>query len=51
MESWGVLHIASLHGGGVDRHVRDIVRELPRGHLVWHVSGRAEVLELPRERR
>ena len=51
MESCAVLHIASLHGGGVDRHVRDIVREVPRGHLVWHVSDRAEVLELPRERR
>jgi glycosyltransferase involved in cell wall biosynthesis len=51
MESCGVLHIASLHGGGVDRHVRDVVRELPRGHLIWHVSERAEVLELPRERR
>ncbi|HEX3098680.1 MAG TPA: glycosyltransferase [Usitatibacter sp.] len=45
------MHIASLHGGGVDRHVRDIVRGLPRGHLVWHVSDRAEVLELPREGR
>src|SRR5690242_4545923 len=51
MESCAVLHIASLHGGGVDRHVRDIVRELPRGHAIWHVSDRAEILELPRERR
>ena len=51
MESCAVLHIASLHGGGVDRHVRDIVRELPRGHATWHVSDRAEILELPRERR
>ena len=51
MESCAVLHIASLHGGGVDRHVRDIVRGLPRGHAIWHVSDGAEVLELPRERR
>jgi glycosyltransferase involved in cell wall biosynthesis len=51
MEPAAVLHIASLHGGGVDRHVRDIVRGVRRGHLVWHVHARAEVLELARERR
>ena len=51
MERSAVLHIASLHGGGVDRHVRDIVRNLARPQLVWHASARAEVLELPREGR
>jgi hypothetical protein len=51
MDRAAVLHIASLHGGGVDRHVRDIARSVPRGHLVWHAGARAEVLELARERR
>ena len=51
MEPPGVLHIASLHGGGVDRHVRDIVRNVARPQLVWHASPRVEVLELVRERR
>jgi len=51
MEPSGVLHIASLHGGGVDRHVRDIARNVLRPQLVWHASPRAEVLELPREGR
>ena len=51
MEPSGVLHIASLHGGGVDRHVRDIARNVPRPHLLWHASPRADVLEIPREGR
>jgi len=51
MEPCAVLHIASMHGGGVDRHVRDIARNVPRPHLVWHVAERAEVLELPAGRR
>jgi len=45
------LHIATLHGGGVDRHVRDIVRGLARPQLVWHAGPGAEVVELPREGR
>ena len=40
-----VLHVLSLHGGGVDRHVRDLVAAVPRAQLLWHVGGRAEVLE------
>ncbi len=51
MDPCAVLHIASLHGGGVDRHVRDIARGVARDHLVWHAADGAEVLELPRERR
>jgi len=47
MQSSAVLHIASLHGGGVDRHLRDIARSVPRPHLFWHAGARAEVLELP----
>jgi hypothetical protein len=51
MQPSAVLHIASLHGGGVDRHLRDIARTVPRAHLLWHVSPRADVLELPAPRR
>ena len=47
MEPCAVLHITSLHGGGVDRHVRDVVRALPRPQLVWHAGDAAEVLEVP----
>jgi glycosyltransferase involved in cell wall biosynthesis len=45
-----ILHITSLLGGGVDRHVRDIVRSTGGPHLVWHVGERAEVMEIPDER-
>lgn len=45
-----ILHITSLLGGGVDRHVRDIVRSTGGPHLVWHVGERAEVMEIPGER-
>jgi glycosyltransferase involved in cell wall biosynthesis len=44
-----VLHVTSLLGGGVDRHVRDIARATSRPHLVWHVGDRAEVMEIPGE--
>ena len=42
-----VLHVTSLLGGGVDRHIRDIARAGSRDHLVWHASGHAEVIEEP----
>lgn len=48
MTSPSVLHLLSLHGGGVDRHVRDIAASVPRQHLLWHVGEEAEVLEVPR---
>ena len=46
-----VLHVTSLHGGGVDRHVRDLVRGVKRRHLVWHTSPAADVMEVPAENR
>lgn len=46
-----VLHVTSLLGGGVDRHLRDIARSVPGRHLLWHVGEDAEVLESPTERR
>ena len=51
MRPCAVLHITSLLGGGVDRHVRDIVRRTSGTHLVWHVGASAEALEIPSERR
>jgi glycosyltransferase involved in cell wall biosynthesis len=51
MEPCAVLHITSLHGGGVDRHVRDLARGLARPQLVWHAGEAAEVLEVPGEPR
>ena len=49
MPSGAVVHVTSLLGGGVDRHVRDIARSTARSHLIWHVGERAEVMEVPRE--
>ena len=40
-----VLHVTSTPGGGVDRHIRDIVRSTSRTHIVWHASESADVLE------
>ncbi len=47
MSSCAVLHITSLLGGGVDRHVRDIARAAPSRHLVWHTCETADVIEIP----
>ena len=47
MSSCAVLHITSLLGGGVDRHVRDIARAAPSRHLVWHACDEADVIEVP----
>ncbi len=49
--SVAVLHVTSLLGGGVDRHVRDIVRATRGPHLVWHVGDSAEVIEDPAQER
>jgi glycosyltransferase involved in cell wall biosynthesis len=46
-----VLHLLSLHGGGVDRHVRDVAAAVPREHLIWYVDRDAEVLEAARDPR
>ena len=51
MTDCAVLHVTSLHGGGVDRHVRDLVRGIARRHLVWHTSADADVMEIPAENR
>jgi len=47
MTSPAVLHITSLLGGGVDRHVRDIARAAPARHLIWHTCDTADVIEIP----
>src|SRR5688572_13727467 len=51
MDTSAVLHVMSPLGGGVDRHVRDIVASVPRRHVLWHAGDRAEVIELSGERR
>lgn len=51
MESFAVLHITSLPGGGVDRHVRDIARASSHPQLVWHTTTGADVMELPADHR
>lgn len=48
MNDCAVIHVTSLSGGGVDRHVRDIARSPSRAHLIWHASESADVIEEPR---
>jgi len=45
MNPSAVLHVMSPLGGGVDRHVRDIVAAVARPQVLWHVGERAEVVE------
>jgi glycosyltransferase involved in cell wall biosynthesis len=40
-----ILHVTSMLGGGVDRHVRDIARGAARAHLAWHTAAGADVIE------
>jgi glycosyltransferase involved in cell wall biosynthesis len=46
-----VLHVGGFFAGGVDRHVRDIVRSQSSAHLIWHAGESADVIEEPRENR
>src|SRR5262245_29944702 len=46
MSACAVLHVTSLPGGGVDRHIRDLARGAARRHLVWHVAESADVIEV-----
>lgn len=45
MSDFAILHVTSLFGGGVDRHVRDIVRGIARPQLVWHAGDGVDVIE------
>lgn len=51
MPSSAVLHVTSIPGGGVDRHIRDIARSSDREHLVWHAADGGDALEIPSEHR
>src|SRR5258708_34162310 len=51
MSSAAILHVTSLPGGGVDRHVRDIAAGSARRHLVWHTAPGADVIEIAGDRR
>lgn len=46
-----VLHVTSIPGGGVDRHLRDIARASGHAHLVWHASDAGDLIEIPAEHR
>ncbi len=48
MTDFAILHVTSHFGGGVDRHVRDIVRTVDRPQLLWHAGDGADVIEDPR---
>ena len=47
MRPCAVLHVTSIPGGGVDRHVRDIRARGRRPHLSWHCAEGMDVLEQP----
>jgi glycosyltransferase involved in cell wall biosynthesis len=45
--TFAVLHVTSMPGGGVNRHIDDIARAGTRPHLVWHVAEGADVIAAP----
>jgi glycosyltransferase involved in cell wall biosynthesis len=47
MTAPAILHVTSLFGGGVDRHLRDVVAGIARPQLVWHAGEAGEALEDP----
>ncbi|MCM2327297.1 MAG: glycosyltransferase [Lysobacter sp.] len=51
MTGSAILHVTSLLGGGVDRHVRDLARGIDREHLVWHAGDGVDVIEDARAKR
>lgn len=40
-----VLHVSTAEGGGVDRYIRDVAREVPRRHFLWHAATGIDVIE------
>jgi glycosyltransferase involved in cell wall biosynthesis len=46
MAARAVLHVTSVPGGGVDRHIRDIARASARRHLVWHAAESGDAVEV-----
>ncbi|HUP29733.1 MAG TPA: glycosyltransferase [Usitatibacter sp.] len=51
MTAFAVLHVTSMPGGGVNRHIDDVVAAGLRRHLVWHVAPGADVIAIPAEKR
>jgi glycosyltransferase involved in cell wall biosynthesis len=51
MSRAAVLHVNSLLGGGVDRHLRDIASGVDGPQLFWHAGADADVVEIPAQRR
>lgn len=47
MTASAILHVTSLAGGGVDRHIGDIVRGVDRPQLVWYAGERADAIADP----
>ena len=45
MAAPAILHVTSLFGGGVDRHLRDAVAGVARPALIWHAGALAEAME------
>lgn len=46
MTAPAILHVTSLFGGGVDRHLRDVVAGIARPALIWHANDEAEAIEV-----
>ena len=46
-----ILHVTSLFGGGVDRHLRDVIAGVARPQLVWHAGEAGEAIEEPAAKR
>jgi glycosyltransferase involved in cell wall biosynthesis len=51
MTAFAVLHVTSMPGGGVNRHIDDVVAARHRRHLVWHAAPGADVIAIRDEGR
>ncbi len=47
MSPSAILHVTSLFGGGVDRHLRDVMAGVSRPQLAWHAGEAGEAIEDP----
>jgi glycosyltransferase involved in cell wall biosynthesis len=51
MTAFSVLHVTSMPGGGVNRHIEDVIAAGLRRHLVWHSAPGVDVVAVPEARR
>jgi glycosyltransferase involved in cell wall biosynthesis len=43
--SSSILHVSAAEGGGVDRYIRDVAKDVQRRHFLWHAGDGIDVIE------